>query len=154
MSEEKETIETYYFENRDKWLEALSKAPDEKMIKTRSTGTGTHRYIPIEIQEAFADLFFRECDIIENEIGYVNGQIVCRIKLSVLPNYPNSEHRILAGIGAKVETSKKNSLEYGAASAQATAKSNALLNFGNMFGRNLNRPVPDGFTLIGKKKKE
>lgn len=153
VKEQEETTETYRFANRESWFDALQEAPSEKWIKTRDlSGSKKSRYIPLGIQEALADLFFRECDIIDNEIGYVNNQIVCRLKMSILPNYPNAEHRIIAGVGARVMTKAGNSLEYGAASAQSAAKSNAFMNFANVFGRNLNRGFNDGFSYAKSKK--
>lgn len=149
----KESTEVYQFESRQEWLESLQEAPNPSLIKTRSLGSGkTSRYVPLGIQEALSDMFFRECDLIDNTIEVFNNQIIVRVKMSVLPNYPNAEHRIISGIGAKMMTSAKNSLEPGAPSTQAAAKSNALTNFGNIFGRNLNRDFSDGFSFIKPKK--
>lgn len=149
------TIEHYQFASRKEWLEKLQEAPTPSLIKSRSIGSGKKsRYVPIGVQEALSDMFFRECDLIDNTIEVYNNQIVVRVKMSVLPNYPNSEHRIISGIGAKVMSKAGNSLEYGAPASQAAAKSNALTNFGNIFGRNLNRDFGDGFTFIKKVKKE
>ena len=144
-----ESVEEYQFESRKQWLIALSKAPSTELVKTRQLGGNkTSRYVSLGAQEALADLFFRECDIMENVLEVYNGQVIVRVKMSVLPNYPNAEHRIISGIGAKMITSAKNSLEYGAPASQSAAKSNALTNFGNIFGRNLNREFGDGFTFI------
>lgn len=146
-----ETIEVYQFGSRKEWLEKLTEAPSPSLVKSRSLGGGkSSRYIPLGIQEALADMFFRECDLMDNILEVYNNQIIVRVKLSVLPNYPNAEHRIISGIGAKMVTSAKNSLEYGAPASQAAAKSNALTNFGNIFGRNLNREFSDGFTFVKK----
>lgn len=155
MSSNTKTIEHYQFASRKEWLDKLQEAPTPSLIKSRSIGSGKNsRYVPIGVQEALSDMFFRECDLIDNTIEVYNNQIVVRVKMSVLPNYPNAEHRIISGIGAKMMTSAKNSLEYGAPASQAAAKSNALTNFGNIFGRNLNREFSDGFTFITKVKKE
>ena len=154
-TETKETTEIYQFGSRKEWLEKLTEAPTSSLIKSRSIGSGKNsRYVPIGVQEALSDIFFRECDIIDTVIEIFNNQIIVRVKMSVLPNYPNAEHRIISGIGAKMMTSAKNSLEYGAPASQAAAKSNALTNFGNIFGRNLNREFSDGFTFITKVKNE
>lgn len=148
----KETIEYYQFASRKEWIEKLQEAPSASLVKTRQLGQGkTSRYVPLGIQEALSDMFFRECDLIENVLEVYNNQAVVRVKLSILPNYPNAEHRIISGIGAKVISKAGNSLEYGAPSSQAAAKSNALTNFGNIFGRNLNRDFSDGFSFIKKK---
>ena len=148
----KETVEHYQFASRKEWLEKLQEAPSPSLIKSRSLGgSKASRYVPLGIQEALGDMFFRECDIIDNIVEVYDGQILVRIKLSVLPNYPNAEHRIISGVGAKVVTGAKNSLEYGAPSAQSAAKSNALGNFANIFGRNLNREFSDGFSFVKNK---
>ena len=155
MSKQTESIEVYQFANHQEWLEKLQEAPSVSLIKSRGLGgSKTSRYVPLGIQEALSDMFFRECDIIDNILEVYDGQVIVRVKLSILPNYPNSEHRIISGIGAKVITSAKNSLEYGSPSAQSAAKSNALTNFGNIFGRNLNREFSDGFSFNKKKEVE
>ena len=146
-----ETTENYQFGSRKEWLEKINEAPAPSLIKSRSLGSGkSSRYVSLGIQEALADMFFRECDIMDNVLEVYNNQAIIRVKLSVLPNYPNAEHRIISGIGAKMITSAKNSLEYGAPASQSAAKSNALTNFANIFGRNLNREFSDGFTFIKK----
>ncbi len=150
-----ENLEYYKFANHRDWHEKMQEAPTSSLIKIRDLGQGkTSRYVPIGVQEALADVFFRECDIIDNIVEIYNNQILVRIKLSVLPNYPNAEHRIISGIGAKVITKAGNSLEYGGGSAQSAAKSNALTNFANIFGRNLNRDFTDGFSFTKKKEVE
>lgn len=147
-----EKVEEYRFKNHKEWFQAMQEAPNPKWIKSRSlSGTKTSRYVPLGIQEALADLFFREVDVIDNIVEVYNGQILVRIKLSILPNYPNSEHRIISGVGAKVVTKAGNSLEYGAPSAQSAAKSNSLTNFANIFGRNLNREFADNLSYVKAK---
>lgn len=162
----KETIEYYQFASRKEWLEKLQEAPSASLIKSRDLGKGkTSRYVPLGIQEALADMFFRECDLIDetieifthnvwdykDKVSKENHQAIIKVKMSILPNYPNAEHRIISGIGSKILSSAKNSLEPGAPSTQAAAKSNALTNFGNIFGRNLNRDFSDGFSFNKKK---
>lgn len=164
-TETTEITEIYQFGSRKEWLEKINEAPATSLIKSRSLGSGkSSRYVPLGIQEALADMFFRECDIMDETIEVFsnkvydhkqkkmvdNDQAIVKVKLSVLPNYPNAEHRIISGIGAKMITSAKNSLEYGAPASQSAAKSNALTNFANIFGRNLNREFSDGFTFIKK----
>ena len=95
-----ETVEIYQFASRKEWLEKLTEAPNASLVKSRSLGSGkTSRYVPIGIQEALCDMFFRECDLIDNVLEVYNNQIIVRVKMSVLPNYPNAEHRIISGIG-------------------------------------------------------
>lgn len=153
-----ERVDFFAFKNHLDWFLGLQQEPNPKWVKSRDIGKNrTSRYLPIEFIEAYADIFFKEVDIIENEVGYVDGQIVVNIKLSVLPSYPNSEHRIIAGVGAKINqiNKAKNSLEYGIGAAQSSAKANAFRNFANIFGRNLNhKSIANDFSLFSTKFKE
>lgn len=149
----KETVINHRFESHATWKKALQEAPNSKLIKTRDLGKGkTSRYVPLGIQEALADLFFREFDIIDADVVVEGTQILAQVKISILPDYPNAEHRIISGVGARVMTKAGNSLEYGARSAKNAAKSEALTDFGNIFGRNLNRDFVDNFSYTPKKK--
>ena len=65
-----------------------------------------------------------------------------------------SEHRTISGVAARVMTKAGNSLEYGARSAKNAAKSEALTDFSNIFGRNLNRDFANDFSYSKAKKKE
>lgn len=155
MSKEKEVIENYAFKSRDAWHEALQEAPNAKWIKSRDVGAGNKsRYVPIGIQEALGDIFFREFDIIDNRVEIYNNQILITVKVSALPNYPHAEHRIYSGIAAKPLGTKGNSLEPKSAGTQASAKSNVFTNLGNVFGRNLNREFSDGFSYTKKKEEK
>lgn len=146
-------LDYFKFATHKQWHEALQEAPSKDMTKTRDlSGNRKSTYVPITIQEALSDVFFRECDIIDNVIEVYNNQIVVRIKLSILPNYPNAEHRTIAGVGSKMITGSKNALEYGSPAAQSAAKSNALTLFGNIFGRQLNRDYDNNYSFSGKDK--
>ena len=142
------------FKNHESWKAALQEAPNDKWIKTRDIGSGKKSsYLPLGIQEALADYFFREFDIIETDVQIAENQVVSQVKISILADYPNAEHRIISGIAAKTITKAKNSLEYVARSSKNSAKSEALTDFANIFGRNLNRDFKNNFSYGNKNNK-
>ena len=142
-----ETTAEYRFSNHKEWKEAMQEAPSVKWIKNRDlSGSKSSSYIPIGIQEALADLFFREFDIVDTQIEVNGNQILAQVKINVLPDYPHAEHRTISGVAARVMTKAGNSLEYGARSAKNAAKSEALTDFSNIFGRNLNRDFANDFS--------
>lgn len=160
LDKDGEIEEHYSFKNRKDWHEALQESPNADMTMSRSLGSGKNSvYVPITIQEAMADVFFLECDIIEEKIEIYNhvvgkehnSQIILHLKLQILPNYPHSEHRVISGIASKMIQQKKTSLEYNSPAAQSSAKSNALTNFANIFGRNLNRNFNNNYSFTRKK---
>ena len=149
----KETMAEYRFANHKEWKEAMQEAPSVKWIKNRDlSGSKSSSYIPIGIQEALADLFFREFDIVDTQIEVNGNQILAQVKINVLPDYPHAEHRTISGVAARVMTKAGNSLEYGARSAKNAAKSEALTDFSNIFGRNLNRDFANDFSYSKAKK--
>ena len=162
------TEEKYRFENRQDWQEALNAAPKEGWIKTRNLGGNrTSKYVPIPVQQALADVFFNEFDVFNEEYTNICNEILCTVKIQILPSYPNSEHRIISGTGAKpiqAETGSKvhefpigkktNSLEYCAPAARTVAISNALNTFGNVFGRNIGRAIVSNSYNMTKKAKK
>jgi len=151
----KETTAEYRFANHKEWKEAMQEAPSPKWIKNRDlSGSKSSSYIPVGIQEALADLFFREFDIVDTQIEVSGNQILAQVKINVLPDYPHAEHRTISGVAARVMTKAGNSLEYGARSAKNAAKSEALTDFSNIFGRNLNRDFANDFSYSKAKKKE
>lgn len=146
--------QVHRFKDHESWKEALQEAPNDKWIKKRDIGSGKFSsYLPLGIQEALADTFFREFDIIETDVQVVNNQIISQVKISILADYPDAEHRVISGIAAKTMTSKKNALEYGARSSKNSAKSEALTDFANIFGRNLNREFRNNFSYGNKNNK-
>jgi len=162
------TEEKHKFKDKESWQAALNCAPNNNWIKSRSLGAGrTSKYIPIERQQGLADYFFDECDVFDEKYTNILNEILCTVKISILPSYPNSEQRIISGTGAKAILCKSgsmaenfpkgkisNSLEFNAPAARAAAISNALSTFGNVFGRNLGRAVSAGFNLANNKRKE
>lgn len=163
-----ETEETYRFKNRQDWQEALNAAPKEDWIKTRKLGGGkTSKYVPIPVQQALADIFFNEFDVFDEKYTEIQNEILCTVKIQILPSYPNSEHRTISGTGAKPiqmdkgakpidypKGKKLNALEYCAPAARTMGISNALNTFGNVFGRNIGRAiVTDGYNMSKKTKK-
>lgn len=165
---EKKSKEKHNFTSRKKWQRALNAAPNKSMIKTRSLGGARKAtYMPIEVQQALADYFFDEFDIIDSQFQLITNEILCTVKISVLPSYPNADHRIISGSGAKPvqcdsraqihqfpKGKKTNSLEYCAPAARSVAISNALITFANIFGRNLGRTVSAGFNFTDNKRKK
>lgn len=163
-----EIKEIFQFENREKWLQALQSEPNDSWVKNRELGNGKKStYVPLPIQQALADKFFRECDVIDEKYSVITNEILCTVKLSVLPDYPYSEHRIITGTAAKPiqqnqgssastfpNGKKTNALEYNAPAARAAAISNALTTFANLFGRNLSREIKAGFSFIRNKEDE
>lgn len=169
MEEDKKpTKEIYNFKNKKAWKSALNKAPSEGWVKSRTLGGGkSSKYIPIPIQQALADIIFDEFDVVDEKYKQIENEILCTVKISCLPSYPNAEHRIITGTGAKPIAAKSgslvhkfpqgkipNSLEYCAPNARTSAIGNALATFGNVFGRNLGRAVSTGFNMSKNKKKD
>lgn len=161
-----ETKEITFFGSREAWQEALDAAPKSGWIKTRKLGgSRTSKYMPLTVQQALADIFFLEFDVIQIKWKIVANEIVTTVKVSILPSYPNSNYRIICGIGSKPVQMRSgalaskfpvskitNALEYCAPASKSSALSNALQQFANVFGKNIGRSVSDGFTLKAKKK--
>ena len=154
-------IEHYQFANREQWTQALQQKPNPTWLKTRDLGSKKSTYLPLGLQQALADKFFRECDVKDEHYSVVANEILCTVRISILPDYPNSEHRIISGTGAKPiqmdqgklpssfpSGKKSNALEYCAPAARAAAISNALTTFANIFGRNLSRDMQNDFSFI------
>lgn len=166
--DETTTVQKHNFKDRAEWQEAINKAPNSKWIKSRNLGGGkSSSYIPIPIQQALADIFFDEFDVFDESYQQITNEVLCTVKISVLPSYPNAEHRVISGTGAKPIAARSgskvekfpvgkipNSLEYCAPNARISAISNALETFGNIFGRNLGRAVSTGYNMISKKDKK
>lgn len=164
---ENATKEVFNFANKESWKEGLNKAPNDSWIKARTLGGGkSSKYIPIPIQQALADVFFDEFDVVEEHYFQIENEILCTLKISFLPSYPNAEHRYMSGTGAKPIAAKSgslvhkfpqgkitNSLEYCAPNARVSAIGNALSTFANVFGRNLGRAVSTDYNMSEKMKK-
>lgn len=162
---EEETEQVHMFKSRKAWRDALNNAPNQKWVATRQMGQKESIYVPIQYQQALADVMFDEFDVIDAKYDRVINEIICTVKISILPSYPNAEHRIISGTGAKPIAAVRdsnpaefpkgkipNSLEYCAPAARSGAIGNALATFGNVFGRNLGRPVSMSYNLSPKKK--
>lgn len=168
-TETTETTETYRFASREVWQTALNQAPNDDWIHKRDLGKGrTSEYLPIPIQQALADVFFSEFDVYDAQFKVIANEILCTVKINILPAYPNSEYRIISGSGAKPIQCRSgsnpanfpqgkitNSLEYCSPAARTVAIGNALNTFANVFGRNIGRAiVSNGYNLNDNKKKE
>lgn len=154
----------FNFISEDSWRKALKAAPSEKWILPRKLGGGKiSKYVPLFVQQALADKFFREFDVIDEKYTMVSNEILCTVKIQFLPDFPDSEHRFMTGVASKpiqqdsgvsassFPTGKKtNALEYNAPAARSAAVSNALNNFANIFGRNLNRDVRNDYSMEKK----
>jgi len=161
-----ESKEIVRFKTREDWQDALNAAPSKKWIKSRDLGGGRKaKYMPITVQQALADIFFLEVDVIDIQQKVIVNEIITVVKISILPSYPNSDHRIISGVGSKPIQMKSgglaskfpankitNSLEYCSPASKSAAVSNALASFANVFGRNIGRKVSDGYNLKKKKK--
>ena len=165
MENKEEIKQIFQFKNREEWIQALQKEPNSSWIKERNLGNGKKStYVPLPIQQALADKFFRECDVIDENYIVVVNEIISTVKISILPDYPFSEHRYITGTGAKPiqqdqgsfastfpNGKKTNACEYNAPAARSAAISNALTTFANIFGRNLSREIKANFSFIRNK---
>lgn len=160
MIDTKQTIEEHNFPDRKEWVDALNQAPESGWIKKRSLGGNkNHSYVPIAIKQALADIFFDEFDVFNETYQQMENEILCTVKINVLPSYPNANPRTISGTGAKPIAARSgsapekfpvgkitNSLEYCAPKARISAIANALETFANIFGRNLGRSVSADLT--------
>lgn len=165
---EKQSKVVHNFLNREEWIEALNVPPQDSWIKNRKVGGKSIHYIPIAIQQALADFFFHEFDVVDAKFDLIVNELLCTVKISVLPDYPNAEYRTISGSGAKPVQARSgssaekfpkgkitNSMEYCAPAARALAISNALSTFANVFGRNVGRDgVSDGYKISRKNDKK
>lgn len=165
MNNEEKVKQVFQFKDRESWIQALQNEPNEGWVKERVLGGGkTSHYVPLPIQQALADKFFRECDVIEEKYQVIVNEILCTVKICILPDYPDSEHRYITGTAAKPiqqdqgsfassfpNAKKPNALEYNAPASRSAAISNAFTTFGNIFGRNLSREIKTGFSFIRNK---
>lgn len=153
-------MDFYKFKDNRDWQESLQEAPHANWIKERSLGSKKSKYVPLFIQQALADLIFKEFDVVGEEYKVIQNEIICTVKIQFLPSYPDSEHRYMTGVAAKPiqqasgtpashfpDGKLTNALEYNAPAARSAAISNALTSFGNIFGRNLGRDTPNNFSF-------
>ena len=165
MNNEEKVKQVFQFKDRESWIQALQNEPNEGWVKERVLGGGkTSHYVPLPIQQALADKFFRECDVVEEKYMVIVNEILCTVKICILPDYPDSEHRYITGTGAKPiqqdkgsfassfpNGKKTNATEYNAPASRSAAISNAFTTFANIFGRNLSREIKAGFSFIRNK---
>lgn len=163
----KETKETHNFKSKEAWQDALNCAPQNAWTESRQLGgRKKSTYIPIHIQQGLADIFFDEFNVFDATFEVIVNEVLCTVKISVLPSYPNAEYRTISGSAAKPIQMKSgsdaerfpkgkltNSLEYNAPAARSAAISNALTTFGNVFGRNIGRAVAANFNFSQSKSK-
>jgi hypothetical protein len=169
MKTEEESIELVFnFKDLEAFKEELQKAPPPGWVKTRDLGgSKKSSYVPLAIQQALADHFFRECDVAQETYQVIVNEILCTVKLSLLPDFPHAEHRYITGTASKPIqmdsqstpskfplNKKANALEYNAPAARSAAISNALTTFANIFGRNLGRDVSNDYSIKPKTKED
>lgn len=161
------TERKYTFKNKEDFQKALNQAPKESWVKKRNLGNKSSLYLPIQYQQALADIIFDEFDVIDAKFQQITNEILCTVTIRFLPSYPYAEHRTMSGTGAKpiqassgsfVDRFPKgkiiNSLEYCAPAARTAAISNALSSCGNVFGRNIGRAIEANYNLSENKKKK
>ncbi|MGB0881874.1 MAG: hypothetical protein ACPGSO_02895 [Vicingaceae bacterium] len=160
--------ELYRYKNVEEYKKTISVKPQERWFDSRNLGGGkSATYIPIAVKEALADRIFREWNVIDERHDVILNEIVYRVKIQALPDYPNAEHIFFTGTAAKPIQQHKdsspesfpigkkgNALEYCLPAARSEAIANALETLGNLFGRNVGRKVDNdfGFDLSYKKK--
>lgn len=166
MSSETEIKLVHEFVSAEAFKEAIQKAPATAWLKERSLG-GTKKaaYLPIHFQESIADKVFREWEVIDERYTTIVNEIVCTVKIRILPDYPNADERFITGSAAnpiqvdsetpasKFPLGKKtNALQYNLPACRSLAISNALETFGNVFGRNVSRSVVNNHKIEQKAK--
>ena len=156
-----EVIEKYRYKDLEAYKLALAMPPPKGLQSSRSIGGGKKsEYESIEVQEAFADNFFREWQVVDEKYMNVLNEIVCTVKIQALPDYPGSDYISFSGSassaiqtdkGSKAEEfpkgKKLNALEYCLPKARSGAIGCALETLGNIFGRNMNRKVSNDFSF-------
>jgi len=154
-----EVIEEYRFSNFKEWKEALLKSPNAKWFKTRSLGGGkVATYVPIEIKEAVMDVMFREWYVADEKYYNVLNELICTVKIQALPDHPDSDWVSFTGSASKAIQCKKNSIpelfpkgkianamEYVLPASRSVAIGKAFETLGNVFGRNIQRDVKNGY---------
>ena len=170
MSEEKTEIpskEDFNFKDKESWRTAINAEPNSSWIKERGIGRGKKvPYVPIEVKQSLQDVFFDEFDVVDAKFEVIVNEIICTVKISALPSYPNSEYRNISGSASKpIQCSSgsspnkfplgkiTNSLEYNLPAVRSSAISNALETIGNVFGRNVARSVSNGYNMVEKMNK-
>jgi len=162
-----EKIELYRYKDIEGYKLALSATPSSNWLKERALGGGkTAAYEPIEIKQALADRIFRSWEVCEEKYMNVLNEIVCTVKITALPDYPEAEHILFTGSASKPvqcdkgavvhefpKGKKANALEYCLPAVRSEAIGNALETLGNLFGRNVARSVGNDFGFELKYKK-
>ncbi len=163
-----ELTKKYRFKDEETYKQTLNMAPDGAYIKSRELGGGRKsKYLPLFEQQAIADFFFDNWNIIQEDSKLVINEIVVTVKLQYQPSYPGADIFVATGSASKAVQASKgsdvalfpkgkltNSLEYCLPAARAAAISNALTSLGNIFGRNLNRDTKNNYSKQAKQNKD
>lgn len=166
---EKQT-ETYRYKDFEVFKLTLAMPPLEQTIETRKLGGGkTSKYLKIEVIQATADRLFRTWEVMDEKYMNVLNEVVCTVKISAVPDYPNADIMVFTGSASKpIQCEAKsdpaafpvgkftNALEYCLPASKSEAIGDAFGVLGNIFGRNLNRKASNdfGFNLSYGKPKD
>lgn len=166
--------QTFRFQDRQAYIDALDTPVKMDLVQTRKLGGNrTHSYLPFPVQQAIADLMFQSWNVISEDYQTIANEIICTVKLSYIPAYPEADADVCSGSaagpiqmksGAKItefpEKKITNALEYNLPSVRNTAIGNALESLGNVFGRNISRKLngttslPADFSVRRRKDRE
>jgi hypothetical protein len=170
IKSDKKVYDEYRFNNRSEYMKLLDSTLPKRLEKSRSlSGSKKSLYYPIEVKEAVADNIFHYWNVVSEQFTQIQNELVCTVKLVYMPDYPGADELFCTGSAAvpvqmdansKVtdypKNKKLNALEYNLPGVRSESIGAALLTLGNIFGRSLNRKVPDDFSLrrISDKKVE
>lgn len=160
-----EKVESYRYKDFESYKVALSTPPPPAILKERSLGGNkTTTYEPIEVKQSFADVFFREWNVVDEKYFNILNEIVCTTKINALPDYPGADFITFTGSASKPiqidagtktipafkpfefpKGKKANALEYCLPAVRSEAIGNAFETLGNIFGRSLGRSVSNDF---------
>jgi len=134
----------FTFKNELEFKKFLDKAPETEWLQIRELGAGKkHIYLPLFIQEANADLCFRNWQVVNEEYMAIQGGVMCTVKIQALPDFPNAEYITFTGTAGIPFKSTKNAIEYDVPNSRERAIGKAFQTLGNIFGRSLNRTYND-----------
>lgn len=159
-----EPLKKFRYKSLEDFKRAINESPKKEWIRERDIGGGKkHKYLPIFVQQAIADVVFREFNIVDERFQVIVNEVVVTVKIQALPDYPHADIVFLTGSSSipiqqdqgvsasKFPLGKKtNALQYNLPGAISSAIGNALEKYGNVFGRNVQRKVADNFSFNKK----
>ena len=131
----------HLFKDFEEYKDYLDKGPEDGWIQLRSLGQGKpqHKFIPLFILQANADLMFREWHVTNETPLEIRDGIGFTVKIQALPDYPGADLIFFTGTAAVPFKDVKNAIEFDVPNSRQRAIGNALSTLGNVFGRSLNR---------------